>query len=621
MKIPRTEPESVAASAPLPTPLAALHFEARAALLRLRRAAHDGINALVTRHRPDAQTETGENKEAFSVLLAQSRTPLWSDTRLAERGLQLGKVQNLRQAVRAFHTVVVPAQQTLSFWKQVGRATKGRGFAPGREIREGCILPTIGGGLCQLSNALYQVALDSGAEIVERHAHSRRVPGSANQNADRDATVFWNYLDLRFRFLRPVRFEAVLTETELIVRIFGAAEVPSIVKAAPASRRPFRRLVLLDPVETAPSCRSCAQNDCFRVEDADRNARENETERQAVLLYERWPEWEAYLRDLDDPTARFAVPLHGEKWRMARFAWKLETGKPLSTAPDLALRQSFALRALTRKHAPASEVRALQMEQAAQMAGRLAKIALPYDVPHVTVAQVYLPALWESGVLGGRTFDVLMTGLPLSHLHARLDTSFAAHPDRPLLNDFRAPDAVVRAETDALACARRIVTPNHEVAALFPGRAHLVPWVLPPAPKLPSNEAAPKRRAFAYSGPAVARKNAHAVREAARLLNAEVVLLYPPSGEHEGRDFWEGVCTSRPEPGTDWRTTSGASVLVAPDLTCERPRLALAALAVGLPVVATSACGLGTRDGVNAVALDSDGETIAQAIAPFLSNR
>ena len=33
---------------------------------------------------------------------------------------------------------------------------------------------------------------------------------------------------------------------------------------------------------------------------------------------------------------------------------------------------------------------------------------------HVTLTQNLLPFLWRSGVLGGRTFDVLMTRLPLA---------------------------------------------------------------------------------------------------------------------------------------------------------------------------------------------------------------
>ncbi len=88
--------------------------------------------------------------------------------------------------------------EVFSFWRHVGRPTRGRGFADGRELREGCIVPSVGGGFCQLSNALYAAALDAGCEIVERHAHSRRVPGSMAE-AGRDATVFWNYVDLRFR--------------------------------------------------------------------------------------------------------------------------------------------------------------------------------------------------------------------------------------------------------------------------------------------------------------------------------------------------------------------------------------------------------------------------------------
>ena len=63
------------------------------------------------------------------------------------------------------------------------------GFVAGRELREGCMVSSIGGGLCQLSNALYAAALEAGCEIVERHAHSKVVPGSLAERG-LDATVF-----------------------------------------------------------------------------------------------------------------------------------------------------------------------------------------------------------------------------------------------------------------------------------------------------------------------------------------------------------------------------------------------------------------------------------------------
>jgi vancomycin resistance protein YoaR len=62
---------------------------------------------------------------------------------------------------RAIDGVVVPAGGVFSFWAQVGRPVARRGFAPGRELREGCLVPSVGGGLCRLSNALYQAALET----------------------------------------------------------------------------------------------------------------------------------------------------------------------------------------------------------------------------------------------------------------------------------------------------------------------------------------------------------------------------------------------------------------------------------------------------------------------------
>ena len=60
------------------------------------------------------------------------------------------------------------------------------------------MIPTIGGGICQLTNALSRVAHGAGMEIVERHSHTVHPPGFFIDGAT-DATVFWNYIDFRFR--------------------------------------------------------------------------------------------------------------------------------------------------------------------------------------------------------------------------------------------------------------------------------------------------------------------------------------------------------------------------------------------------------------------------------------
>ncbi len=64
---------------------------------------------------------------------------------------------------------------------------------------------------------------------------------------------------------------------------------------------------------------------------------------------------------------------------------------------------------------------------------------------HVVVQQNLLPFLWRAGVLGGRTFDVLMTALPLKNLQTQLDFAASLHPESKTLADFRVD--VVKEET------------------------------------------------------------------------------------------------------------------------------------------------------------------------------
>ena len=104
---------------------------------------------------------------------------------------------------------------------------------------------------------------------------------------------------------------------------------------------------------------------------------------------------------------------------------------------------------------------------------------LAYDVTHVTLMQQFLPYLWREGHLGGRTFDVLMTALPLAVLQQRLDQAVALHPESHTLQDFRADGWLVEAENKALRQANKIITPHSEIAALYPDKAVLLDWSIP----------------------------------------------------------------------------------------------------------------------------------------------
>jgi vancomycin resistance protein YoaR len=150
--------------------------------------------------------------------LAEIHTLLYTDTKDTEQEFQLGKIHNLRIASPYFHHIIIPSGATFSFWQQLGRPSKRKGFVIGRELRQGCIIPTIAGGICQLSNSLYQAAKHANCNIIERHAHSQHIEGSSAALGE-DATVFWNYIDLRFRPQHTLFLSVFLTSTELVVKL------------------------------------------------------------------------------------------------------------------------------------------------------------------------------------------------------------------------------------------------------------------------------------------------------------------------------------------------------------------------------------------------------------------
>jgi glycosyltransferase involved in cell wall biosynthesis len=107
----------------------------------------------------------------------------------------------------------------------------------------------------------------------------------------------------------------------------------------------------------------------------------------------------------------------------------------------------------------------------------------------------------------------------------------------------------------------------------------------------------------------VARKGAYEVREAARALG---VAVRPLGAELEGPGFWAGVALDRAAEGGDW--LEGVRAVVHPALTEAAPRRLLQALAAGVPVIATLACGLAPQPGLTLVP-PGDAETLAGAMA------
>lgn len=557
----------------VPTRLEAAVFRGKTLLLQTKRYFSDKLDGSLKHARRSSTL-------AEKPVISRSTTPLWTETEPEERFLVAGKIHNLRLAVSRLNGIEVGAGETFSFWKQVGRASRFKGYVEGRELREGCIIPNIGGGLCQISNALYDAALDANFEIVERHAHTQIVTGSLAEK-DRDATVFWNYVDLRFRSERPFRIEAKLDEKDLIVRFRGE-------RSTEAALHQIRRIPIHN--DTPQSCATC-EMDCHRVVDSGTHRDFGKT---AFLVDEYSPEFDSYIQQVRTPKDELFIPLDGKRFRKGNYAW--------TTAGFGRTRQSLLVTAVRsyRSRKLAAQGRARQLNLLA-MYERLAESyakRLGYEALHVVVQQNLLPFLWKNGHLGGRTFDVLMTALPMAELQKRLDTAAKLHPESTTLGDFRADEDLVRAETDALRHARRIVTPHSAIAALFPNRADRINWHLPT--NCNAARAANAKPHIVFPASTVGRKGCYELRESVRGLDVKLILLGPPI---EGESFWDGFDTER---GGDW--LSKADLVVLPAHIEHKPSRLLTAAAGGIPVIASSACGV---DGVEGIETVEPGDVVA----------
>lgn len=134
----------------------------------------------------------------FSFHLAEYACPLINPP--SQRGLFENKIHNIRLAISRFRPPVLQPGQTFSFWDIALAPTLENGYREGAMFINRQVRSSLGGGLCQLSGLIYNLALLSGCEIIERHNHSIDAYGEARYiPLGRDATVAYGIKNLRFR--------------------------------------------------------------------------------------------------------------------------------------------------------------------------------------------------------------------------------------------------------------------------------------------------------------------------------------------------------------------------------------------------------------------------------------
>lgn len=531
-----------------------LIFTIKTNYLTLRRKMNNG----------NAKTFPLEKNITDFHILSQSVSQLWNKNDNKENWIMTaGKIQNLRIAAAKINGTIIPAGEIFSFWKYVGKPTKNNGFVVGREIREGCIVPSIAGGLCQLSNALYDAAIKAGFTINERHRHSQIVKGSlAEQN--RDATVKWNYVDLRFSSDTDFQIIIEMNDENLIVTHKGNKKITE-----------FKNFTYLPNLKASPlnDCLSCRNTDCYIC-----NTNSNVFNEQSItyVLDEKWAEYEDYInskiREQD-----FVLQPFSQFWcrllKRDNNYWNIHSRSILYFS-------NLAIKRIKNFHLnKPKNIFSWQIEVDEDLAKRLIS-RIPVESTHLVVSQNFLPFLQKYYAFAGRTYEVLMTRSSVDNIQTTLDAVYEKYPESQTLSDFRASIEFLKLENKALTSADRLITPHLKISQSF-SNVLLLDWKYPSV----TNFTTAKKNKILFAGSPLGRKGAYELRQLIKDLNIPITIV---GKTLESPNFFDGLNVSFLAS----QSLQDVALVIYPAYIENRPKLILKAIASGIPVVISDACGI-----------------------------
>lgn len=135
-------------------------------------------------------TQAGHDNPISEIEMASFSTKL--------SGSPSARTSNINITTGILDGTTVENGKTFSFCNTIGKPTAERGYQEADAFdRDGNTFQAYGGGNCQVSSTLYNVVLQiPELEVVERHAHSKRVQ---YVEKDKDAAVATGSVDFKFK--------------------------------------------------------------------------------------------------------------------------------------------------------------------------------------------------------------------------------------------------------------------------------------------------------------------------------------------------------------------------------------------------------------------------------------
>ncbi|MEG1876529.1 MAG: VanW family protein [Lachnospiraceae bacterium] len=134
-------------------------------------------------------------------------------------GSSANRIQNITVAASRLNNKTLAPGEVISVSDLLLPRTRENGYALAGVYVDGESVPGYGGGICQISSTLYNAAMNSGLEVLQRHPHSMRV---SYLPAGLDAAISAGSKDLVIRnnYSRPIMLMAAVEGKQLVMSIY-----------------------------------------------------------------------------------------------------------------------------------------------------------------------------------------------------------------------------------------------------------------------------------------------------------------------------------------------------------------------------------------------------------------
>ena len=221
------------------------------------------LDVAATMKRLQEQLQEGK-VETLELVINESAQPTITDKDLVSitsilgsfttyfDGSNTSRAHNIHLAAQKIHQTLIPAGGIFSFNQVVGERTAEAGYDDAPVFMGGRLVPGIGGGICQVSSTLFNAALLSGMDIVERDTHFAPV---SYIPVGLDATVAWGYIDFQFKnpYAHPIYIIAEEGPGYVKITMLGAKEdIPQSVNITkgPENKIPNKTVDINDDTVT-----------------------------------------------------------------------------------------------------------------------------------------------------------------------------------------------------------------------------------------------------------------------------------------------------------------------------------------------------------------------------------